>query len=67
MTERQKINALTGNLEGRPLNCVMAKKQYQLDTAEKIYEILLNRFGLGVHEHQAMMRSEKRKQCEMKP
>ena len=66
MTERQKINALTGNLEGRPLNCVMAKKQYQRDTTQKIYEILLNRFGLGVQEHQAMMHSEKPKQREMK-
>ena len=32
----------------------MAKKQYQRDTAEKIFEILLNRFGSGVQGHQAM-------------
>ena len=46
------------------LNCVMAKKQYQRDTAEKIFEILLNRFGSGVQGHQAMMRFEKRRQRE---
>ena len=42
----------------------MAKKQYQRDTAEKIFEILLNRFGSGVQGHQAMMRFEKRRQRE---
>ena len=38
--------------------------QYQRDTAEKIFEILLNRFGSGVQEHQAMMHFEKRRQLE---
>ena len=38
--ERQECSALTSNLEGTALNCVMAKKQYQRDTAEKIFEIL---------------------------
>ena len=42
----------------------MAKKQYQRDTAEKIFEILLNRFGSGEQGHQAMMRFEKRRQRE---
>ena len=42
----------------------MAKKQYQRDTAEKIFEILLNRFGSRVQGHQAMMRIEKRRQRE---
>ena len=41
------------------LNCVMARKQYQRDTAEKIFEILLNRFGSGVQGHQAMMHFKK--------
>ena len=50
--------------QGTALNCVMAKKQYQRDTAEKIFEILLNRFGSGVQGHQAMMRFEKRWQRE---
>ena len=42
----------------------MAKTQYQRDTAEKIFEILLNRFGSGVQGHQAMMRFENRRQGE---
>ena len=41
-----------------------AKKQYQRDTAEKTFEILLNRFGSGVQGHQAMMRFQKRRQRE---
>ena len=64
LLERQECSALTSNLEGTALNCVMAKKQYQRDTAEKIFEILLNRFGSGVQGHQAMMRFEKRRQRE---
>ena len=66
LSERQECSALTSNLEGTALNCVMAKKQYQRDTAEKIFEILLNRFGSGVQGHQAMMRFEKRRQREYK-
>ena len=50
--------------DGTALNCVMAKKQYQRHTAEKTFEILLNRFGSGVQGHQAMMRFEKRRQRE---
>ena len=64
LSERQECSALTSNLEGTALNCVMAKKQYQRDTAEKIFEILLNRFVSGVQGHQAMMRFEKRRQRE---
>ena len=48
LSERQGCTALTSNLEVTALNCVVAKKQYQRDTAEKIFEILLNRFGSGV-------------------
>ena len=58
MSEIQESSALTSNLEGTALNCVMAKKQYQRDTAEKIFEFLLNRFGSGVQRHQAMIRFE---------
>ena len=64
LTERQECSALTSKLEGTALNCVMAKKQYQRDIAEKNIEILLNRFGSGVQGHQAMMRFEKRRQRE---
>ena len=63
-SERQECSALTSNLEGTALYCVMAKKQYQRDTAEKIFEILLNRFGSRVQGHQAMMRFEKQRQRE---
>ena len=64
LSERQNCSQLTSNLEGTALNCVMAKKQYQQDTAEKIFKTLLNRFGSGVQGHQAIMRFEKRKQRE---
>ena len=64
LSERQECSALTSNLEGTALNCVMAKKQYQRDTAEKIFEILLNRFGSGVQGHQAMMHFAKGRQRE---
>ena len=62
LTERQESSALTSKLEGTALNCVMAKKQYQWDSAENIFEILLNRFGSGVQGHQAMLRFEKYRQ-----
>ena len=63
LTERQDCSVLTCNLEGTSLNCVMAKKQNQRDTAaEKVFETLLNRYGSGVQGHQARMRFEKRRQ-----
>ena len=37
-------------------------KEEKRDTADKICEILLNRFGSGMKGHQAMMRFEKRRQ-----
>ena len=64
LSERQECSAFTSNLERTVLDSVMAKKQHQRDTAEKIFEILLNRFGSGVQEHQAIMRFEKRRQRE---
>ena len=62
LTERQECSALTSNPEGTALNCVMAEKQNQRSTAEKIFEILLNRFSSGVQGHQGLMRFEKRRQ-----
>ena len=59
LSESQKCSSLTSNLEGTALNCVMAEKQYQRDTAEKIFEIFLNRFGSGLQGHQALMCFEK--------
>ena len=63
LSERQECSALTSKLEGTALNCLMAKKKYQQDTAEKIFEILY-RFGSGLQGHQSMMRFEKRRQRE---
>ena len=62
LSERYECSALTSDLEGTALNCFRAKKHYQRDTAEKIFEILLNRFGSRVQRHQEMMRFEKRRQ-----
>ena len=64
LSERQECSALTSSLEKTALNCVMAKNQNQRDTAEKIFEILLNCFGSRVQGHQAMLRFEKWRQRE---
>ena len=61
LTHKQKCTALTSNLDGTALNCVMAKKQYQRDRAEKIFGNLLNRFWL---RSTRMMRFKKRRQRE---
>ena len=60
--DRQACTAILSNLEGTALKCVVAKKEEERDTADKIFEILLNRFGSGMKGHQAMMRFEKRRQ-----
>ena len=60
--ERQACTAIPRNLECTALKCVVAKKEEERDTADKIFEVLLNRFGSGIKGHQAMMRFEKRRQ-----
>ena len=40
----------------------MAKRANERDSARKIFDILLNRFGSGVQGHQAMVKFEKRRQ-----
>ena len=45
--ERQACTAILSNLEGTAMKCVVAKKEEERDTADKIFEILLNRFGSG--------------------
>ena len=60
--ERQACTAILSNLEGTSLKCVVEKKEEERDTADKIFEILLYRFGSGMKGHQAMMRCEKRRQ-----
>ena len=60
--ERQACTAILSNLEGKALKCVLAKKEEERDTADKIFEILLNQFGSGMKGHQAMMIFEQRRQ-----
>ena len=57
--KRQACTAILSNLEGTALKCVNAKKEEERNTADKIFEILLNRFGSGMKGHQAMMKFEK--------
>ena len=66
LTERQDCSALTSNLEGTALNCVMAKSITSGTQLRISLKNFLNRFGRGVQRHQAMMRFEKRRQREMK-
>ena len=40
----------------------MAKRSNERDSARKIFDTLLNRFGSGVQGHQAMVKCEKRSQ-----
>ena len=62
--EKQACTAILSNLEGTALKRVVAKKEWEHDTADKIFEILLNRFGSGMKGHQALMRFEKRRKRE---
>ena len=57
--EKQACTAILSYLEGTALKCLVAKKEEERDTSDKIFEILLNRFGSGMKGHQAMMRFEK--------
>ena len=61
LSKKQECSALTSNLEGTALNCVMAKRANEQDSARKIFDILLNGFGSGVKGHQAMVKFEKRR------
>ena len=64
LSKKQECSALTSNLEGTALSCVMAKRANERDSARKIFDILLNRFGSRVQGHQAMVKFEKRRQRE---
>ena len=61
LSKKQECSALTSNLEGKALNCVMAKRANERDSARKIFDILLNRFGSGEQGHQIMVKFEKRR------
>ena len=59
LSERQECSAHTSNLEGTALNCVMAKKQYQRDTAEKIFLVEPFRIrGAGAPSDDALRETE---------
>ena len=62
LSKKQECSALTSNLEGTALSCVIAKRANERDSARKIFDILLNNFGSGVQGHQAMVKFEKRRQ-----
>ena len=40
--KRQACTAILSNLEGTALKCVVAKKEEERDTADKVFEIMLN-------------------------
>ena len=61
LSKKQESSSLTSNLGGTALSCVMAKRTNERDSACKIFDILLNRFGSGVQRHQAMVKFEKRR------
>ena len=62
LSKKQECSALTSNLEGTALYCVMEKRANERDSARKIFDILLNRFGSGIQGHQAMVKFKKRRQ-----
>ena len=62
LTKKHEFSALTDNLEGTALGCLMAKRTNEQDSARKIFNILLNRFDSGEQGHQAMVKFEKRRQ-----
>ena len=66
LSKKQESSALTSNLESTALNCVMAKRTNERDSAREIFDILLNPFGSGLQGHQAIMKFEKRCQRDEK-
>ena len=67
LSKKQECSALTSNLEGTAISCVMAKRANERDSARKIFDILLNRFGSGVQGHQVLVKFEKRRQRDDEP
>ena len=60
--EKHICTAILSNLESTALKCAVAKKEKERNTADKIFEVLLNRFGSLMKGHQAMKRFKKRRQ-----
>ena len=61
LSKKQECSALTSNMQATALNCVMAKRANERNSARKIFDILMNRFGSRVQGHQAV-KLEKRRQ-----
>ena len=61
LSKKQEFSALTSNLEGTALNCVMAKRTIERDRARKIFDILLSRFGSCMQGHQVIVNFEMRR------
>ena len=59
--ERQACTAILSNLESTALKCVVAKKEEERDTADKILEILLDQFGSGMKHLDHEIRKKKTK------
>ena len=62
LSKKQERGALTSNSEETALSCVMAKKTNERGSDRKLFDILLNRFDLGVQGNQVMAKLEKRRQ-----
>ena len=62
LSKKQGCSATTNNLEGTAQFCVTATRTNERDSARKIFDILLNRFGSGLQGHQAMGKFEKERQ-----
>ena len=62
INEIQACTTILSNLEGTALKCVEAKKEEERDTADQIFEIMMNRLGSGMKGRQAMLRFGKRRQ-----
>ena len=62
ISKEQECSALAIHLEDMTLNFVIAKRSNEPDSACKIFDILLNRFGSGVQGHQRRVKFEKSRQ-----
>ena len=60
--KKQECSALTSNIEGTALSCVIVKRTNERDCARKVFDILLNRFSSVVQGHQAVVKFEKSRQ-----
>ena len=62
LSKKQECSALTSNLGGKALNCVMAKRRNESDSAWQIFYVFLTHFSSGVQGHQTIAKFEKKRQ-----